>query len=52
MPRYEPQALVKHLEKNHRWLLTEFTNKSALQIIDKISREITGNDFRKTVFRE
>lgn len=52
MARYEPQALVKHLEKNHSWLLTEFINKSPLQFIDEISSEITGNDFRATGFRE
>lgn len=52
MPRYEQQALVKHLEKNHSWLLTEFINKSARQFINKISSEITGNDFRETGFRE
>jgi hypothetical protein len=52
MARYEPQALVKHLDKNHSWLLTEFINKSPLQFIDEISSEITGNDFRATGFRE
>ncbi|HCO20988.1 MAG TPA: hypothetical protein DIT47_08045 [Flavobacteriaceae bacterium] len=52
MARYEPQSLLKHLEKNHSWLLTEFINKSPLQFIDEISSEITGNDFRATGFRE
>jgi hypothetical protein len=52
MTRYAPQALVKHLDKNHSWLLTEFINKSPLQFIDEISSEITGNDFRATGFRE
>lgn len=52
MARYEPQALIKHLDKNHSWLLTEFINKSPLQFIDEISSEITGNDFRATGFRE
>ena len=52
MARYEPQALVKHLDKNHSWLLTEFINKAPLQFIDEISSEITGNDFRATGFRE
>lgn len=52
MARYEPQSLVKHLERNHSWLLTEFINKAPLQFIDEISSEITGNDFRATGFRE
>lgn len=51
LARYEPDILKSHLEKDASWLLNEFINKSAVQFIDQISSEITGNQFRITGFR-
>lgn len=43
--RYEPLALMKHLEQQQNWLLTEFIRVAPTQFIDEIAAEITGRDF-------
>jgi len=50
--RYEPLILLKHLESQHNWLISEFISNSLKQFIDETSAEITGKDFMIPGMRE
>lgn len=46
LARYDPKGLVKHLEGQSSWLLTEFIELSPAQFMRLIACEITGLEFR------
>ena len=45
MARYEPVVLVRHFERRHNWVLSEFLKTALYQFADEIASEITGQDF-------
>lgn len=42
--RYAPMQLVKYLEGQKNWLLSEFIKMSGIQFIDEMASEITGKN--------
>ncbi len=45
LARYSPDALMKHLESRHNWLLSQFIARSLEQYLDELAAEMTGHDF-------
>jgi hypothetical protein len=45
LARYSPDALSRHFDSQHNWLLSEFINLALDQFLDEISAEITGHEF-------
>jgi len=45
LSRYSPDALARHFDCQHNWLLSEFISAAPNQFIDSISSEITGHEF-------
>jgi hypothetical protein len=47
LSRYDPITLVRHLDLQHNWILTEFLQVAPAQFINHIACEITGKEFVK-----
>jgi hypothetical protein len=47
LSRYDPITLVRHLDLQHNWILTEFLQVAPAQFINQIACEITGKEFVK-----
>lgn len=45
LARYSPDALMKHMESRHNWLLSQFIARSLEQYLDELAAEMTGHDF-------
>lgn len=45
LARYEPLTLINHFKLSQNWLLTEFIKGAPMEFIDRISSEITNQNF-------
>lgn len=45
LSRYEPITLMRYLESQQNWLLSEFIEAAPIQFVDEIASEITGQEF-------
>jgi hypothetical protein len=45
LARYNPDALMKHLESRYNWLLSQFIARGLEQYLDELAAEMTGHDF-------
>jgi hypothetical protein len=45
LARYSPDALMRHFESRHNWLLSQFIVRGLEQFLDELAAEITGHDF-------
>jgi len=43
--RYSPDALARHFEAQHNWLLSEFISLALDQYLDELAAELTGHEF-------
>src|SRR4051794_22560707 len=43
--RYNPDAMARHFDSQHNWVLSEFINLALDQYLDELASELTGHEF-------